>query len=75
MLLNIKIKRLMDIIDATDANGQAEVAREEIKRLAAVGAVNGALHGKELHCLALRLANHGELTRLGVCFKLYPSII
>ncbi|PWA95014.1 haloacid dehalogenase-like hydrolase family protein [Artemisia annua] len=58
-------KRLMDIIDAADAIGQAEVAREAIKRLAAAGAVKGALHGKELHCLALRLANHGELTRLG----------
>ena len=65
----------MDIIDAADATGQAEVDQEAIKRLAAAGAVKGALHGKELRGLALRLANHGELTRLGVCFKLYPSII
>ena len=65
----------MDIIYAADATGQDEVDQEAIKRLAAAGAVKGTLHGKELHSLALRLANHGELTRLGVCFKLYPSII
>ncbi|PWA64584.1 transducin/WD40 repeat-like superfamily protein [Artemisia annua] len=58
-------QEFMDIIDAADATGQAEVAREAIKRLAAAGAVKGALHGKELRGLALRLANHGELTRLG----------
>nr|GEV59174.1 transducin/WD40 repeat-like superfamily protein [Tanacetum cinerariifolium] len=58
-------QEFMDIIDAADATGQAEVAREAIKRLAAAGAVKGALHGQELRGLALRLANHGELTRLG----------
>nr|GMD40268.1 G-protein beta subunit-like protein (contains WD40 repeats) [Ipomoea batatas] len=55
----------MDLIDAADATGQAEIAREALKRLAAAGAVKGALQGKELRGVALRLANHGELTRLG----------
>nr|GMD03795.1 G-protein beta subunit-like protein (contains WD40 repeats) [Ipomoea batatas] len=55
----------MDLIDAADATGQADIAREALKRLAAAGAVKGALQGKELRGVALRLANHGELTRLG----------
>lgn len=58
-------QEFLDIIDAADATGQAEVAREALKRLAAAGAVKGALQGHELRGLALRLANHGELTRLG----------
>nr|XP_043627540.1 uncharacterized protein LOC122599148 [Erigeron canadensis] len=57
-------QEFLEIIDAADATGQAEVAREALKRLAAAGAVKGALHGHELRGLALRLANHGELTRL-----------
>lgn len=60
-------QEFLEIIDAADATGQAEVAREALKRLAAAGAVKGALQGHELRGLALRLANHGELTRLGVC--------
>lgn len=60
-------KEFLDLIDAADATGQADIAREALKRLAAAGSVKGALQGHELRGLALRLANHGELTRLGVC--------
>lgn len=59
-------KEFLDLIDAADATGQSDIAREALKRLAAAGAVKGALQGRELRGLALRLANHGELTRLGV---------
>lgn len=59
-------KEFMDLIDAADATGQADIAREAIKRLAAAGSVKGALRGHELRGLALRFANHGELTRLSV---------
>ncbi|KAI3754978.1 hypothetical protein L1987_54770 [Smallanthus sonchifolius] len=58
-------QEFLEVIDAADATGQAEVAREALKRLAAAGAVKGALQGHQLRGLALRLANHGELTRLG----------
>ncbi|RAL44247.1 hypothetical protein DM860_015607 [Cuscuta australis] len=57
-------KEFMDLIDAADATGQSDIAREALKRLAAAGAVKGALQGQELRGVALRLANHGELTRL-----------
>lgn len=57
-------KEFLDLIDAADATGQADIAREALKRLAAAGSVKGALQGQELRGLALRLANHGELTRL-----------
>lgn len=57
-------KEFLDLIDAADATGQAEIAREALKRLAAAGSMKGALQGHELRGLALRLANHGELTRL-----------
>ncbi|PIN25608.1 G-protein beta subunit-like protein (contains WD40 repeats) [Handroanthus impetiginosus] len=57
-------KEFLELIDAADATGQAEIAREALKRLAAAGSVKGALQGHELRGLALRLANHGELTRL-----------
>ncbi|KAL2513781.1 Transducin/WD40 repeat-like superfamily protein [Forsythia ovata] len=57
-------KEFMDLIDAADATGQADIAREATKRLAAAGSVKGALRGHELRGLALRFANHGELTRL-----------
>ncbi|KAF4371823.1 hypothetical protein F8388_009222 [Cannabis sativa] len=57
-------KEFLDLIDAADATAQAEIAREALKRLAAAGSVKGALQGQELRGLALRLANHGELTRL-----------
>ncbi|KDO46911.1 hypothetical protein CISIN_1g000685mg [Citrus sinensis] len=57
-------KEFLDLIDAADATGQANIAREALKRLAAAGSVKGALQGHELRGLALRLANHGELTRL-----------
>lgn len=60
-------KEFLDLIDAADATAQGEIAREALKRLAAAGSVKGALRGNELRGLALRLANHGELTRLGVC--------
>ncbi|XP_004290117.1 PREDICTED: uncharacterized protein LOC101292072 [Fragaria vesca subsp. vesca] len=57
-------KEFLDLIDAADATGQAEIAREALKRLAAAASVKGALQGHELRGQALRLANHGELTRL-----------
>ncbi|XP_027350640.1 uncharacterized protein LOC113861806 [Abrus precatorius] len=57
-------REFLDLIDAADATAQGEIAREALKRLAAAGSVKGALQGHELRGLALRLANHGELTRL-----------
>lgn len=57
-------KEFLDLIDAADATGQADIAREAVKRLAAAGSLKGALQGHELRGLALRIANHGELTRL-----------
>ncbi|KAF2318308.1 hypothetical protein GH714_004796 [Hevea brasiliensis] len=57
-------KEFLDLIDAADATAQADIACEALKRLAAAGSVKGALQGHELRGLALRLANHGELTRL-----------
>ena len=60
-------KEFLDLIDAADATGHADIAREALKRLATAGSVKGALQGHELRGLALRLANHGELTRLSVC--------
>ncbi|KAF5180895.1 Tset complex member tstf [Thalictrum thalictroides] len=57
-------KDFLDLIDAADATAQADIAREALKRLAAAGSVKGALQDQELRGLALRLANHGELTRL-----------
>ncbi|XP_010541523.1 PREDICTED: uncharacterized protein LOC104814960 [Tarenaya hassleriana] len=57
-------KEFLDLIDAADATGQADIAREALKRLATAGSVKGALRGDDLRGLALRLANHGELTRL-----------
>ncbi|KAH0923377.1 hypothetical protein HID58_023395 [Brassica napus] len=57
-------KEFLDLIDAADATGHADIAREALKRLATAGSVKGALQGHELRGLALRLANHGELTRL-----------
>ncbi|KAJ4900512.1 Transducin/WD40 repeat-like superfamily protein [Raphanus sativus] len=57
-------KEFLELIDAADATGHADIAREALKRLATAGSVKGALQGHELRGLALRLANHGELTRL-----------
>ncbi|PIA37569.1 hypothetical protein AQUCO_03000264v1 [Aquilegia coerulea] len=57
-------KDFLDLIDAADATAQADIAREALKRLAAAGSVKGALQDQDLRGLALRLANHGELTRL-----------
>ncbi|URD72673.1 peptidase S8 and S53, subtilisin, kexin, sedolisin, partial [Musa troglodytarum] len=57
-------KEFLDLTDAADATGQADIAREALKRLASAGSVKGALQGQVLRGLALRLANHGELTRL-----------
>lgn len=57
-------KEFLDLIDAADATAQGDIAREALKRLATAGSVKGALEGNELRGLALRLANHGELTRL-----------
>ncbi|XP_048429886.1 uncharacterized protein LOC103934376 [Pyrus x bretschneideri] len=58
------VKEFMDLIDAADATGQAEIAQEALKRLGAAASVKGALQGHELRGQALRLANHGELTQL-----------
>lgn len=66
-------KEFLELIDAADATAQADIAREALKRLAAAGSVKGALQGHELRGLALRLANHGELTRLSVCFHVILS--
>ncbi|KAL4384266.1 hypothetical protein GQ457_15G029400 [Hibiscus cannabinus] len=57
-------KEFMDLIDAADATAQVDIAREALKRLATAGSVKGALPSHDLRGLALRLANHGELTRL-----------
>lgn len=57
-------KDFLDLIDAADATAQADVAREALKRLAVAGSVKGALQHQDLRGVALRLANHGELTRL-----------
>lgn len=59
-------KEFLEVIDAADATGQTQIASQALRRLAAAGAVKGALLTSELRGLALRLASHGELTRLGV---------
>lgn len=59
-------KEFLDLIDAADATAQVDIANEALKRLAAAGRVKGALQPQELRGLSLRLANHGELTRLSV---------
>lgn len=59
-------KEFLELIDAADATGQTQIASQALRRLAAAGAVKGALPTSELRGLALRLASHGELTRLGV---------
>ncbi|XP_078429126.1 transducin/WD40 repeat-like superfamily protein [Wolffia australiana] len=57
-------QEFLDLVDAADATGQGDIAREALKRLAAAGSVKGALEPRVLRGIALRLANHGELTRL-----------
>ncbi|KAH0466809.1 hypothetical protein IEQ34_004047 [Dendrobium chrysotoxum] len=52
-------KEFMDLIDAADATGQSDVAREALKRLAAAGSVKGALHGQGL-VNNLITAGHGR---------------
>ncbi|XP_024377308.1 uncharacterized protein [Physcomitrium patens] len=59
-------REFLDLIDAADATAQADIAGQALKRLAAAGAVEGALQSKELRGLSLRLAIHGEMTRLAV---------
>lgn len=68
-------KEFLDLIDAADATAQADIAREALKRLAAAGSVKGALQGHELRGLALRLGNHGELTRLSVCIRALDLVL
>ncbi|MQL83767.1 hypothetical protein Taro_016271 [Colocasia esculenta] len=41
-------KEFLDLIDAADATGQADIAREALKRLAAAGSVKGALEAQSL---------------------------
>jgi hypothetical protein len=69
------VKEFFDLIDAADATGQSDIAREVLKRLAAAASVKGALHGQMLRGLALRLANHGELTRLSVCYFVHSNTL
>ncbi|KAE8692839.1 Transducin/WD40 repeat-like superfamily protein isoform 2 [Hibiscus syriacus] len=57
-------KEFMDLIDAANATAQVDIALEALKRLASAGSVKGALPSHDLRGLALRLANHGELTCL-----------
>lgn len=59
-------REFLDLIDAADATAQADIAGQALKRLAAAGAVEGALQPSELRGLSLRLATHGEMTRLAV---------
>eukprot|EP00249_Psilotum_nudum_P023983 c29047_g1_i1 orf=2584-4665(+) len=59
-------KEFLELIDAADATGQTDIAAKALRRLAAAGAVKGALQPHDLRGLALRLAAHGQLTRLGV---------
>lgn len=61
-------REFLDLIDAADATAQADIAGQALKRLAAAGAVEGALQPNELRNLSLRLATHGEMTRLAVRF-------
>lgn len=61
-------REFLDLIDAADATAQADIAGQALKRLAAAGAVEGALQPNELRGLSLRLATHGEMTRLAVRF-------
>lgn len=69
------VKEFFDLIDAADATGQSNIAREVLKRLAAAASVKGALRGQMLRGLALRLANHGELTRLSVCYFAHSNML
>ncbi|KAH7286232.1 hypothetical protein KP509_33G065100 [Ceratopteris richardii] len=59
-------KEFLQLIDAADATGQTQIASHALRRLAAAGSIKGALQSSEFRSLALRLASHGELTRLGV---------
>ena len=68
-------KEFLDLIDAADATAQVKIAREALKRLAAAGSVKGALQDHELRGLALRLANHGELTRLSVSIHIHLILL
>ena len=63
-------QEFLDLVDSADATGQGDIAREALKRLAAAGSVKNALESQVLRGLALRLANHGELTRLSVRYFL-----
>lgn len=67
-------REFLDLIDAADATAQSDIAGQALKRLAAAGAVEGALQPNELRGLSLRLATHGEMTRLAVRFLYSISI-
>lgn len=68
-------REFLSLIDAADATAQSEIAGQALKRLAAAGAVEGALQPHELRGLSLRLATHGELTRLAVGSNLSTVIV
>ncbi|KAG6555176.1 hypothetical protein Mapa_003215 [Marchantia paleacea] len=59
-------REFLELIDAADATGQGDIAKQALVRLAAAGAVEGGLSSDELRALSFRLASHGELTRLAV---------
>jgi hypothetical protein len=61
-------REFLDLIDAADATAQGDISGQALKRLAAAGAVEGALQSNELRGLSLRLATHGEMARLAVRF-------
>eukprot|EP00271_Cylindrocystis_brebissonii_P014334 TRINITY_DN35657_c0_g1_i1.p1 TRINITY_DN35657_c0_g1~~TRINITY_DN35657_c0_g1_i1.p1 ORF type:complete len:1559 (+),score=320.88 TRINITY_DN35657_c0_g1_i1:569-5245(+) len=54
----------LDLIDTADATAHSDIASSALRRLAAAGAVEGALPPQQLRALAIRLATHGETARL-----------
>ncbi|KAL3678157.1 hypothetical protein R1sor_021113 [Riccia sorocarpa] len=59
-------REFLELVDAADATGQGDIARQALVRLAAAGSIEGGLNADELRALSFRLAIHGELTRLAV---------
>ncbi|EFJ28983.1 hypothetical protein SELMODRAFT_92496 [Selaginella moellendorffii] len=59
-------KEFLELVDAADATAQSEISTEALKKLAVAGAVEGALDPTVLRALSLRLAAHGEMTRLAL---------
>ncbi|KAL2642182.1 hypothetical protein R1flu_009769 [Riccia fluitans] len=59
-------REFLELVDAADATGQSDIAKQALIRLAAAGSIEGGLNSEELRALSFRLAIHGELTRLAV---------